>query len=66
MSKVQFKTLFKKSWLNHEDFKNWLLEDVDKDNFKCKWCGDDTPMALSNIQHGYKGIEIAQYVEKTF
>ena len=31
MSKVQFKTLFKKSWLNHEDFKDWLLEDVDKE-----------------------------------
>ena len=49
MSKVQFKTLFKKSWLNHEDFKDWLLEDVDKEKFKCKWCGDDTPMALSNM-----------------
>ena len=32
--------------MNHED---WLLEDVDKEKFKCKWCGDNTAIALSNM-----------------
>ena len=49
MSKMKFKTLFNKSWLKHENFKDWLVKDVDKGNFKCKWCGDNTAMALSNM-----------------
>ena len=31
----------KKNWLHHGDFKDWLLNDVDKENFICKWCGDN-------------------------
>ena len=49
MSKMKFKTLFNKSWLKHENFKDWLVKNVDKGNFKCKWCGDNTAMALSNM-----------------
>ena len=49
MSKKQFKKFLKKSWLHHEDLKNWLLEDVDKEKFKCKWCGDNTVITLSNM-----------------
>ena len=49
MGKKQFKTFLKKSWLHHENLKDWLLEDVDKEKFKCKWCGDNTAIAISNM-----------------
>ena len=35
--------------MHHAYFKDCLLEDVDKEKFKCKWHGDNTVIALSNM-----------------
>ena len=49
MYKITFKTYFKRSWLQHSDFKEWLLEDIDKEKFKLKWCYDTQSFSLSNM-----------------
>ena len=49
MYKITFKTYFKRSWLQHSDFKEYLLEHVDKEKFKCIWCSDTQSFSSSNM-----------------